>query len=163
MEACLNSRPLTALTDDPTNMTALTPGHFLIGEPLIAIPDERRLTEIKTFKDRFEHLQQMMQHFWDRWSNEYLRGLINRSKWTKINQNIRVGDLVVLKDENLPLLKWKLARVTETFPGKDEMVRSVTIKIVTGLDRNGGAIISYYNRPITKLGLLLFTEEQENL
>lgn len=163
MEACLNSRPLTALTDDPTNMTALTPGHFLIGEPLIAIPDERRLTEIKTFKDRFEHLQQMMQHFWDRWSNEYFRGLINRSKWTKINQNIRVGDLVVLKDENLPLLKWKLARVTETFPGKDEMVRSVTIKIVTGLDRNGGAIISYYNRPITKLGLLLFMEEQENL
>lgn len=41
VEACLNSRPLNALNDDPRNLNALTPGHFIIGEPLVSIPDKR--------------------------------------------------------------------------------------------------------------------------
>ena len=38
IEACLNSRPLYALTDDPDDLEVLTPGHFLIGRALLSIP-----------------------------------------------------------------------------------------------------------------------------
>ncbi|KAH0944365.1 hypothetical protein HN011_004098, partial [Eciton burchellii] len=40
IEACLNSRPIAALSDDPSELSALTPGHFLIGRPLISVPED---------------------------------------------------------------------------------------------------------------------------
>ena len=40
VEACLNSRPLGAfLYNDDDGIEVLTPGHFLIGRPLQALPD----------------------------------------------------------------------------------------------------------------------------
>jgi len=35
IEACMNSRPLSALSNDPKDLRPLTPGHFLIGESIV--------------------------------------------------------------------------------------------------------------------------------
>lgn len=37
IEACLNSRPRSMLPDDHGNPAPLTPGHFLVGEPLVIV------------------------------------------------------------------------------------------------------------------------------
>ncbi|GFY36861.1 integrase catalytic domain-containing protein [Trichonephila clavipes] len=39
IEACLNSRPLTELSPDPSDFTALTPAHFLVGGPIHQFPE----------------------------------------------------------------------------------------------------------------------------
>lgn len=152
VEACVNSRPLQPLSDDPTSLNALTPAHFLIGEQLIRIPDEGDFKEVPTNRlTRWEHVQKMIQHFWQRWQDEYLHNLINRTKWLSESRNIRVGDLVIVKEDNLAPIKWKLGRIQEVYPGTDGLVRNVAVRTATGV----------YKRPIVKLGVLLPHENEE--
>lgn len=81
IEAILNSRPLTPLSADPTDLNALTPGHFLIGRPLTSII-EFDLTDIKIGRlNRHQVLEQIKQK---RWSIEYLTQLQQRVKWQEI-------------------------------------------------------------------------------
>lgn len=160
IEACLNSRPLAALSDDPTNLTVITPGHFLIGEELIGIQDNREIPEKTYWHNRWEHLQFMVQHFWKRWKTDYLMQLVNRVKWNKQSRNLEVNDLVVLSEDNVKAGEWKIGRIIKTFPGSDNRVRSAIVRIGMGYDKRNNIITAEYKRPITKLGLLLPREEQ---
>lgn len=133
IEALLNSRPLTPLSADPADLSALTPGHFLIGAPLTAIPeDDLRNIPINKLK-RWQQLQMFTQHIWHRWSRDYLHTLQERSKWNKKSQNLMVGDLVVVQDVSTPPLNWPLARIVATHPGSDNVVRVVTLQTKNGL------------------------------
>ena len=67
-------RPLCRSPPDP-GCDYLTPGHFLIGAPLIALPEEHVLSA-SSYCSRWQHLHQA---FWKRWSIEYLKTLQVRS------------------------------------------------------------------------------------
>jgi len=71
VEACLNSRPMQALSDDPTDLNALTPEHFLIGEPLCCVPEPRYDAIPDNQLIRWELIKKMRDHWWQRWSQEY--------------------------------------------------------------------------------------------
>ena len=100
IEACLNSRPLTALTNDPQDLNPLTPGHFLRGEALLAPPEPSKETTSLSDIKRLEYVQQLKNNFWSRWKDEYLSRLQQRPKWLVRKRNLTVGDLVVIKNEN---------------------------------------------------------------
>lgn len=151
VEGCMNSRPLGSIHDDASTELCLTPAHFLIGRRLVTLPEGEQLLEIKESKlKRWERVQQTYQKFWEGWKNSYLLGLIRRTKWDEPDRNTRVGDIVIVKSDNEPPSLWWLARVKETYPGKDGLVRTVKLSHM-GKD---------YVRPITKLGLLVPIEEQ---
>ena len=50
IKSCLNSRPLVPLNNDIDGIEAPTPGHFLIGRPLNAIPDVSPLVKMSILK-----------------------------------------------------------------------------------------------------------------
>ena len=68
VEACLNSRPLVALSCNDDGIEALTPGHFLIGRPLESIPDPSFSYRHLSLLCRWHLCQNLVRHFWQRWS-----------------------------------------------------------------------------------------------
>lgn len=144
IEACLNSRPMVALTDDPNDKLALTPGDFLIGQPILAIPHPDITGEKINYVKKWHYMRRLQQEFWQRWSEEYLHTLQVRSKWQNKQNNIIVGDIALVQEQNYPPTHWPLARVIATHPGSDGLVRSVTLRLAN----------STLRRPIHKLAIL---------
>lgn len=142
IEAVLNSRPLCVLSADVTDPLPLTPSHFLIGEPITALPDISLVDTRSDRLTRWHWVQQAVQHFWKRWSKEYLHELQQIQKWFfERGTPIREGMVVVVCDDNAPPLQWRMARVHELHPGSDGISRVVTIKLGN----------SFVKRPVVKL------------
>lgn len=145
IESCLNSRPLSPASDDPNVLFPLTPGHFLIGAPLLTPAEPDTSNENLTLTNRWKRLKIIYHSFCQRWKTEYLNELHRRYKWKTQKENININDLVVIKDNNLPPNEWKLGRIIKTYLGPDHNVRVVDIRTATGI----------CTRPITKIAVLL--------
>ncbi|XP_061389704.1 uncharacterized protein LOC133324895, partial [Musca vetustissima] len=149
IEGCLNSRPLCPISSDPADCEALTPSHFLVGEPILSVPDENLSDQNIDRLSRWKVVQLLNQQFWNRWKTEFINRLQSRPKWLKPQKNVEVGDLVIIFDERVPPGQWPLARITEVHPGADGKVRVVSLK-------SSGKI---YKRPVSKVALLPLQED----
>ncbi|XP_046143095.1 uncharacterized protein LOC123988133 [Osmia bicornis bicornis] len=145
VESCLNSRPISPLSMDPHDTNPLTPGHFLIGDALCALPDTDLRDVAVNRLNRYQLIQQMFQHFWQRWHKEYLHQMQQKWKWrTTSQQQPAEGTLVIIKEDNSPPLRWCLGRVVQTHKGRDGVIRVVTVRTADAT----------YKRPITKICIL---------
>ncbi|XP_011858081.1 PREDICTED: uncharacterized protein LOC105555666 [Vollenhovia emeryi] len=144
VEAVLNSRPLTPLSADPNDFSALTPAHFLIGCPITSYPEPSLIETNVNRLTRRQRIEQLRQHFWKRWTNEYLHNCQQRNKWNTVEAPVTVGQLVIIQEDNLPPLVWALGRIQEVYPGKDKAVRTALVRTAKGV----------YKRPVTKLCIL---------
>lgn len=151
IEAVLNSRPLCPLTADPDDLQVLTPGHFLIGRPLNVLPEPDYRFIKQNRLNHYQYAQQLVQHFWHNWSQEYLHRLQNRPKWAQPTPNVRVGQIVLIKEDNLPPGKWILGRIISTSQGNDQKIRVVELKTATTIIK----------RPITKICLLPISDNED--
>nr|CAI5852805.1 unnamed protein product [Callosobruchus analis] len=83
-------------------------------------------------KSRVAPLKRLLQTFWKKWSLEYLTSLQPMTWHNEQPNNMKVGSLVLLADNNLPPLCWKIGRAMECHPGSDGIVRVVTVKTAKG-------------------------------
>lgn len=135
VEAILNSRPLCPLSNVPEELEVLTPGHFLIGTSLLALPEESVLDVPLNRTSRYQLLAQLQQSFWKRWSREYVAQMQHRTKWKAAvpNNEVKIGRLALIRDDNSPPLKWHLGRICDIHPGSDGLVRVVSLKTTGGI------------------------------
>lgn len=128
IEAILNSRPLSPISSDPSDLNPLRPFHYLIGDTSRAIPEENLEDTPINPLTRWQYVQKLRQQFWRQWHKEYLTNLQYRTKWKDTNTKIQPGQLVLLRENNIPPMNWPLGRIIATHLGKDNVVLVVTVK-----------------------------------
>ncbi|XP_063837161.1 uncharacterized protein LOC135086305 [Ostrinia nubilalis] len=152
VEACLNSRPLSKLDGDQEN-EVLTPGHFLVGEPLVTAPDRNYENSNIGSLRRWQYTQRMTQEFWRKWSKEYLNQFFHRYKWATQAPQPKVGDIVLIKEDGLPPCRWFYGKIVDEHPGQDGITRVVTVKSKNSLIKRPTnkicvlPVMSYFQNP----------------
>lgn len=131
----MNTRPISAISTDPTDPQPLTPAHFLIGRPLDALPEINHLDLHVGSLSRWAYVQRVSQDFRSRWQTEYVGGLQRSLKWNSVSPNLKQGDFVLLVDDSQKCHQWPIGRILELFPGSDGLVRVVSVKTSKGIFR----------------------------
>ena len=73
VEQTLNARPLISASDDPEDLTALTPNHFQLGRESASAPFKPSSERYHDPRKSFKTTQAYADMIWRRWTREYLR------------------------------------------------------------------------------------------
>ncbi|GFX82937.1 integrase catalytic domain-containing protein [Trichonephila clavipes] len=99
------------LSPDPSDFTALSPAHFLVGGPIHQFPEPSQPSRSVGLSERWNLIQRLRQYFRDRWYTEYLHRLQPRSKWWRTKPNLQLRDMVIVEKEKTAPLNWTLGRI----------------------------------------------------
>ena len=132
----INSRPLTYINDDAEGISyALCPSELVNGRRISTTPNEAHFEVVSTHETlprRMKHHRMLLRQFTKRWRSEYLLSLrekhLIKSK-PQGNQEIKVGDVVILRNDTTKRAFWKLAIVESLLSSKDGITRAAIVKI----------------------------------
>ena len=96
----MNSRPLTYEGADPRDEPMLKPNHFLVGQLGGQLAPQATDDIAFNPKNRWRLIQNLVRLFWKRWREDYLSTLHTRKKWREAKENLKVGDVVLVVDQN---------------------------------------------------------------
>ena len=138
IEAVIHDRPLKYSSGEIDDSQPLTPAHLLAGRRLSGLPEpaaaglDRQVirgasVSASELRSRYRHQLELLEHFWNRWRNEYLTALREKHRGSRnANEVIKEGDVVLVHDDG-PGIPWRLARVVALHRGRDNRVRSAKI------------------------------------
>jgi hypothetical protein len=110
----------------------------------------------KKLTRRFENVQQIQQEFWKRWIEEVFPERLKQSKWKHEKRDLKVGYIVLRKDETAAGQTYKYAKVVKVHTSTDGRVRAADIEYKLP----GESVFRTTTRPIHKLVLVIPVEEQ---
>ena len=135
VEAMVNSRPICAVSDDPDDLSYLTPANFLIGRSTINLPVAPLThTEVhptatrKQLNEMLRYQEKTLKKSWKVWREEYIRGL-GVCPAIRSSITLQVGELVMVASNKQPRCTWKTGRVEELIDGRDGRVRSAIVRV----------------------------------
>jgi hypothetical protein len=149
----INSRPLTR--DPWAEGDPLSPEDLMLGRAKVGIQTVHFETDQQLVK-RFRVVQQAKEEFWDRWVKEIFPSLLRQQKWYKYKRDVKVGDIVLRKDETAAGQTYKYARIVNVHRGTDGKVRAAYVDYKVP----GESKFRMSTRPIHKLVLKVPVEEQ---
>lgn len=147
--AIINNRPLVNVTSDPDSPVILTPSMLLTMKTTSDVNTLPCFGTKDALRSTWKHVQLLAEEFWRKWKCEYLHGLQVRKKWQTPKRNFKIGDLVLVKDDESSRNYWPTGVIQEVFVSEDKLVRQVKVAVI----RNGKRM--EYIRPVTELVPLL--------
>ncbi|GFT94609.1 uncharacterized protein NPIL_116631 [Nephila pilipes] len=107
----------------------ILPSKHLVDIPLNNVSDLDQIEKTNIVL-RWRYIQKVRENLKQRFKREYLGFL--RSSFTKREDKINVGDIVLIGTDDKKRLHWLLGRVLELFPGKDGIIRLVKLRTEKG-------------------------------
>lgn len=153
--AIINARPLVPISSDPEEPFLLTPASLLTQRRLLTLLLQEPLTTNISTASSGGKCSIWLTLFETDWTREYLPTHQSRSKWQDKHPNLKKGDLVLLKDNQVKRNEWQMDLVTKTFPDQDGMVRKIEFKVT----RSESA--KTFLRPVSEMILLKSVEDME--
>ena len=127
VEGYLNNRPLTYSSTDASDLTPLTPNHFLRGE---AMSDIAPVPVQMSNQTRWHYIQKVLDQHWQRFIREYIPMLQKNKKWDRLIPIPAKGDFVVVLEDRVRGL-WPLGRVVELCKANetDQLPRAAVVMV----------------------------------
>ena len=148
----VNDRPLTDVSSAPNNLSPVTPACFL-GQQLAPNTPVGAFHNTGDLRRDYHYNATLAHKFWLCWVKGYLPTLQGRNKWRVTQENLFVGQLVLVGDADDISKRgaYRLGRVHRVHPqmykGR-EIVRRATIAM---LKNSGSGDIEYVLRDISKI------------
>lgn len=136
VESCINSRPLTFVSDEPDFDHYLTPSHFLIGRNITSKPSVNVVPHVVTSEDLYNReriRKQRLEHFWKLWRQDYIVNLPPVVKGFNQKCKIDVDSVVLIREEKIPRLQWPIGVIVKVYPGRDGLIRSGDVRTKKGV------------------------------
>ncbi|UYV63904.1 hypothetical protein LAZ67_2005924 [Cordylochernes scorpioides] len=131
-ESLMNSRPLTYMSEDVEDLSPLTPALFFHDLKEIGVPDLDSI-ERASLQKRYRFRQRLREDLRKRFRTEYFGFLRQDTRRRSKTRPIKVGDLVLIGQDNAKRVNWPLARVVEVYPGRDGPVRVAKLRTSKGV------------------------------